>query len=45
VAAASFMYIAMADLIPDLHSGRIEGGAFRQLTLVAAGVLTAAFLL
>ena len=45
VAAASFMYIAMADLIPDLHSGRIEGSAFRQLSLVAAGVLTAAFLL
>jgi zinc and cadmium transporter len=45
IAAASFMYIAMADLIPDLHSGRIEGSAFRQLALVAAGVLTAAFLL
>jgi len=44
VAAASFLYVAMADLIPDLHSGRIEGGAFRQLTLVGAGVLTAYFL-
>jgi zinc and cadmium transporter len=41
VAAASFLYIAMADLIPDLHSGRIAGSAFRQLLLVAAGVLTA----
>jgi zinc and cadmium transporter len=44
VAAASFLYVAMADLIPDLHSGRIEGSAFRQLTLVGAGVLTAYFL-
>jgi len=41
IAAASFLYIAMADLIPDLHSGRIAGSAFRQLLLVAAGVLTA----
>jgi zinc and cadmium transporter len=40
VAAASFLYIAMADLIPDLHSGRIEGGAFRQLALVALGIAT-----
>jgi zinc and cadmium transporter len=44
IAASSFLYIAMADLIPDLHSGRIEGGAFRQLFLVAAGVMTAYFL-
>jgi zinc and cadmium transporter len=41
IAAASFLYIAMADLIPDLHSGRIEGSAFRQLALVAAGIATA----
>jgi len=34
----------MADLIPDLHSGRIAGGAFRQLLLVGAGVVTAYFL-
>jgi zinc and cadmium transporter len=44
IAASSFLYIAMADLSPDLHSGRIEGGAFRQLFLVAAGVMTAYFL-
>ena len=44
VAAASFLYVAMADLIPDLHSGRIAGSAFRQLLLVAAGVMTAYFL-
>jgi zinc and cadmium transporter len=41
MAAASFLYVAMSDLIPDLHSGRIEGSAFRQLLLVAAGILTA----
>ncbi len=44
IAAASFLYIAMSDLIPDLHSGRIAGSAFRQLVLVGAGVLTAYFL-
>jgi zinc and cadmium transporter len=44
IAASSFLYIAMADLIPDLHSGRIAGGAFRQLLLVGAGVVTAYFL-
>jgi zinc and cadmium transporter len=41
MAAASFLYVAMSDLIPDLHSGRIEGSAFRQLLLVAAGIITA----
>ena len=40
VAAASFLYIAMADLIPDLHSGRITGGAIRQLLVVALGIAT-----
>ncbi|HXE81051.1 MAG TPA: ZIP family metal transporter [Vicinamibacterales bacterium] len=40
VAAGSFLYIAMADLIPDLHSGRITGGAFRQLLVVALGIAT-----
>jgi zinc and cadmium transporter len=39
-AAGSFLYVAMADLIPDLHRGGIEGGAFRQLLLIAAGVAT-----
>ena len=44
IAAASFLYIAMADLIPDLHSGRIEGSAFRQLLLVGLGIATAMLL-
>jgi len=30
----------MADLIPDLHSGRIAGSAVRQLLLVCAGIVT-----
>jgi zinc and cadmium transporter len=44
IAAASFLYVAMADLIPDLHSGRIDGGAFRQLALVGLGIATAMLL-
>jgi zinc and cadmium transporter len=39
-AAGSFLYIAMADLIPDLHRGGIKGGPARQLLLIGAGVLT-----
>ena len=39
-AAGNFMYVAMADLIPDLHHGGLEGGPFRQLMLIAAGVAT-----
>jgi zinc and cadmium transporter len=39
-AAGNFLYIAMADLIPDLHRGGLEGGPIRQLLLIAAGILT-----
>jgi zinc and cadmium transporter len=39
-AAGNFLYVAMADLIPDLHRGGLEGGPFRQLLLIGAGVLT-----
>jgi zinc and cadmium transporter len=39
-AAGSFLYIAMADLIPDLHRGGSGGGAGRQLLLIGAGVMT-----
>jgi zinc and cadmium transporter len=38
-AAGNFLYIAMADLIPDLHRG-VEGGPVRQLLLIGAGILT-----
>ena len=40
VAAASFLYIAMSDLIPDLHRGRVAAGAVRQIALVGAGIAT-----
>ena len=39
-AAGSFLYVAMSDLIPDLHRGGVEGGPFRQLVLIGAGILT-----
>jgi zinc and cadmium transporter len=39
-AAGNFLYIAMADLIPDLHRGGVEGSAVRQMALIGAGVLT-----
>lgn len=39
-ASASLLYIAMADLIPDLHRGRIDANAARQVALIAAGIGT-----
>ena len=39
-AAGNFIYVAMSDLIPDLHRGGLEGGPFRQLLLIGAGILT-----
>src|SRR5690606_24963871 len=40
IAASSFIYIAVADLIPGLHK-RLEGRATaQQLLLILAGVLT-----
>jgi zinc and cadmium transporter len=39
-AAGSFLYVAMADLIPDLHRGGLEGGPVKQLLLIGAGILT-----
>jgi zinc and cadmium transporter len=38
--SGSFLYVAMADLIPDLHRGATGGGPFRQLLLIVAGLLT-----
>jgi zinc and cadmium transporter len=40
IAAASFLYVAMADLIPDLHRGRIDATTLRQLALALAGIGT-----
>ena len=41
-AAGNFLYVAMADLIPDLHRGGV-GGA-RQVLLIAAGIVTIALI-
>jgi zinc and cadmium transporter len=38
--AASLLYIAMSDLIPDLHRGEIDASAVRQVLLIAAGIAT-----
>ena len=39
-AAGSFLYIAMADLIPSLHHGRFDRNVGAQVTLIALGILT-----
>jgi zinc and cadmium transporter len=44
VAAASFLYVAMSDLIPSLHRGPFEKGALRQVLVVVAGILTVVLL-
>ena len=38
--SASLLYIAMSDLIPDLHRGQVDRNAFRQVLLIAAGIGT-----
>jgi zinc and cadmium transporter len=43
-AAGNFLYVAMADLIPDLHRGGLEGGPIRQLVLIIAGLATISLL-
>lgn len=40
LAASSFVYVAMSDLIPDLHRGRTDAGSLRQIVLIAAGIAT-----
>jgi zinc and cadmium transporter len=40
LSAASLLYIAMSDLIPDLHRGEIDANAARQVALIAAGIAT-----
>jgi zinc and cadmium transporter len=39
-ASASFVYVAMADLIPEMHRGSIHVSAPWQVALVTGGVLT-----
>ncbi len=38
--SASLIYIAMSDLIPDLHRGQVDSSALRQVVLIAAGIAT-----
>jgi zinc and cadmium transporter len=38
--SASLMYIAMSDLIPDLHRGQSDKSAMRQVLLMGAGIAT-----
>ena len=38
--SAGLLYIAMSDLIPDLHRGEIDANAVRQVVLIAAGIAT-----
>src|SRR5690606_10122210 len=40
VAASSFIYIAVADLIPGLHKRLEVRATVQQIALIAAGVLT-----
>lgn len=40
MAAASFLYVAMADLIPGLHRGRTDASSMRQILLIGAGIGT-----
>lgn len=39
-ATSSFLYVAMSDLIPDLHRGTFDDNPFRQIVLVATGIAT-----
>ena len=43
MSAASLLYIAMSDLIPNLHKGEIDASALRQVVLIAAGIGTIVF--
>jgi zinc and cadmium transporter len=43
LSAASLLYIAMSDLIPNLHKGEIDASAMRQVLLIAAGIATIVF--
>jgi zinc and cadmium transporter len=38
--SASLIYIAMSDLIPDLHRGQVDANAVRQVVLIVAGIGT-----
>lgn len=39
-AAGNFLYVAMSDLIPNLHRGSIDSNAIRQVILIGLGIWT-----
>lgn len=39
IAAGNFLYVAAADLVPELHRRRAASGTFRQMALIVIGVL------
>lgn len=40
LSSASLLYIAMSDLIPDLHRGQVDRNSLRQVLLIVAGIAT-----
>jgi len=45
LAASSFVYVALSDLVPDLHTqGPTGASAIRQVVLIALGMATAMLL-
>jgi zinc and cadmium transporter len=38
--SATMIYIAMSDLIPDLHRGQVDASPVRQVLLIGAGIVT-----
>ena len=45
LAASSFLYVALSDLVPDLHThGPTGASAIRQVVLIALGMATAMLL-
>ena len=45
LAASSFLYVALSDLVPDLHThGPTGPSAIRQIVLIALGMATAMLL-
>ncbi len=42
--SASMLYIAMSDLIPDLHRGTVDRNSLRQVLLIGAGIGTVVLL-
>ena len=39
-AAGNFLYVAMADLIPNLHRGQLDQNSVSQVILIGLGILT-----